>query len=121
VPPLRPRSHDQNSGLTEVAKLLSPRGHGLPATAGGVGTHRDPITSRFWRRYEFSGVFENTPRDAGGATWRESICVGITEMGPEVNALPHTIIESPCLGECLHSDSITFVDIISSSQTPTMK
>jgi hypothetical protein len=80
-----------------------------------------PNNEPLLRRYEFSGVFENTPRDAGGATWRESICVGITEMGPEVNALPHTIIESPCLGECLHSDPITFVDIISSSQTPTMK
>eukprot|EP01047_Picozoa_sp_COSAG01_P066511 COSAG01_NODE_9196_length_2524_cov_1.633402_3_plen_74_part_00 len=56
--------------------------------AGGVGPPR-PNDEPLRRRYEFSGVFENTPRDAGGATWRESICVGITEMGPQVNA-PHS-------------------------------
>eukprot|EP01047_Picozoa_sp_COSAG01_P070676 COSAG01_NODE_10777_length_2080_cov_29.263370_3_plen_167_part_00 len=52
-------------GAEQVQPLLSRRGRSLPATAGGGGTHRDPITHVAWSRYNLYAAMAPSPMCVG--------------------------------------------------------
>jgi hypothetical protein len=87
---------------------LSRRGRGLPATAGGVDTHRDPLTSRCGAGNCYSLTGRNCNHFTHELVQRLLKCPAPAYINRLVRArsIPRPLIESPCLGKCMHSDSM---------------
>jgi hypothetical protein len=113
--PLEPRGAESGGGGGNGGAIPSARGGGCgcPAAAAAAATTHGDLGEALHqaRGVAVVGVAQPELAPAVGAAGEDREVLG-EEDGVRVAArdelhLSHTIIESPCLGKCMHSDSIT--------------